>query len=67
MKKIETMETYICDCCGDRLEDGNGYVGYVDADIWEQTEHGWIEHDGKHYCPNCYRIGDDDEIIIEKQ
>lgn len=65
MRKLETMATYICDCCGERLRDINDFVGYIDADIWAETEHDWIEQDGKHYCPDCYTIDDSDNIIIK--
>lgn len=32
----------------------------------DAIENNWIEHEGKHYCPNCYTIDDDDNITIKK-
>lgn len=65
MRKLETMTTYICDCCGERLKDNSDFVGFIGLDIWEEFDHDWIEHEGKHYCPNCYSIDDDDNIVIK--
>lgn len=69
MKKQETMTTYICDRCGTRFSNENGNVGYIDEDIWEEAEtDGWLEIDGKHYCPDCYEHDDDlDEYIPKKK
>ena len=30
------------------------------------VESGFIEVDGKHYCPNCYTIDDEDNIVVKK-
>lgn len=65
MRKLETSPTYICDCCGEKLESHDGFVCFIGADIWDEIEHDWIEQDGKHYCPDCYTIDDDDNIIIK--
>lgn len=65
MKEEILMTVYSCDNCGERLTDGNDHVGYIDEDIWDVCDHGWIEHEGKHYCPNCYAWDDDDNLIIK--
>ncbi len=60
MKKIEQMETYLCDRCGERFHDENGFIGYIDYDIWDSAESSeWVEIDGKHYCPDCYELDEE--------
>ena len=66
MREEVKMAVYYCDNCGEKLKDGD-FIGYIDADIWDFGEHNWIEHEGKHYCPNCYEIDDEDNIIIKKK
>ena len=70
MVKEVTMYTVICDNCGaDSNEDGE-YGGWSDKDYTIDCAHesDWhIHEDGeKHYCPNCFIIGDDDEIVINQ-
>ena len=65
MRKIETVITYICDGCEAELKSNDGFICYINADIWDEIEHDWIEQDGKHYCPDCYTIDDDDNIVIK--
>lgn len=55
----------VCDCCGEKYEDGNGlccYLGDDDGSMIEQEalESDWIEVCGKHYCPNCWEVKEDD-------
>lgn len=70
MKKIVEMATYFCNCCGKQLIDGDGITGYTDKVIFEAIgfENGWIEHERKHkhYCPDCYEINDDENVIIKE-
>lgn len=51
-----------CDCCKALANEDLWSVDYEgvreDAD-----ESGWYTLGGKHYCPNCAKIDDDDNII----
>lgn len=67
MIKKETMLTYICDGCGERFSNADGCVGYVDYDIWEEAESsGWLEINGKHYCPDCYEYDENVDDYVAK-
>lgn len=67
MKKNEIMTTYICDGCGERFRDENGFVGYIDYDIWDDAESSeWREIDGKHYCPDCYEYDEESDEYVAK-
>ena len=37
MKEEVNMIVYLCDNCGEKLKDGNDFIGYIDADIWNGT------------------------------
>lgn len=65
MKKIVEMAVYVCDNCGEILNDGEDHVCFIDEDIWHCCEHEWIEHEGKHYCPSCYELDDDDKVVLK--
>ena len=56
-----------CDCCGD-LYEGEDYSYWPTAgDVESYAQDGdWITHEGGHVCPDCYEIGDDDEIELNK-
>ena len=56
-----------CDCCGDLYDDGDStfYSGESLA-VEYALENGWVRHEGGHVCPDCYEIGDDDEIELNK-
>ncbi len=62
--KIE-MYTVKCDNCHDEFQT-NDYSCFTDKQLsWEQAEHWtWTEHEGNHYCDECWDYGDEDEIII---
>lgn len=68
MKKTVEMDIYICDNCGVQLEDGNGCTSYVDYDIFDVYgyDSNWIELEDKHYCPDCYEIDEEDNVVIKK-
>lgn len=68
MKRTMQMDVYLCDNCQRNLIDDEGHIGYIDADIFEMVgnESKWIEHEGKHYCPNCYEIDDEDNVVIKE-
>lgn len=64
--KKEQCIIITCDCCGELLEH-NGYSLFVDENDANSSAEcaDWIEDNGKYYCPSCYKIDDDDNIIIE--
>jgi hypothetical protein len=68
---ITQIDSYVleCDHCLKIFEDYNGFSVFVDqnAAIEKAKEAEWIEHEGKHYCPGCYIIDDNDSIIIKKE
>lgn len=54
-----------CDNCGEGfMDDHTGYSIYVDEggahDAADSRE--WYSEDGKHYCPDCHTIDDEDYI-----
>jgi hypothetical protein len=64
-----------CDNCGCAIELGGGeYSAYahIDSVQEEMGNSEWhIEETGKgkpnkHYCPDCFTIGDDDNIVINE-
>lgn len=30
------------------------------------VNYSWIEHEGKHYCPDCYEYDMNEEIVIKQ-
>lgn len=55
-----------CDNCKSEIMENQDYSAYGDLNQMKE-EFGncdWIEHEGKHYCPNCFYHDDNDEIII---
>lgn len=66
--KVE-MYTVECDNCKSTRGQDSEYSCWNDENyaLDEAIDHDWIEHEGKHYCPSCYKIDNDDNItIIEK-
>ena len=67
--KVETYKI-VCDCCGDTFRNDNDFTCYSDdpsGDIirGEAQSANWIEVGNKHYCPDCYEINDNDEIVTK--
>ena len=59
-----------CDKCGEYFDDGEGgmCIPYdTDGSEIEECalEEGWIEKDGKHYCPKCKRYEQSRRASIE--
>lgn len=52
----EIYYTMHCDRCGEALEGDDGCIITSEASsIWNEAQNtDWIEHEGKHYCPDCY-------------
>lgn len=55
-----------CDNCKEIYEDYNGFSMFADEEsvIDNARDDSWIIDD-KCYCPNCYTIDEDDNVIIE--
>ena len=54
-----------CDRCGNLANEElwRNDVAFAKEDA---DESGFIEVDGKHYCPDCYTIDDEDNIVVKK-
>jgi hypothetical protein len=58
-----------CDNCGETFMDNHtGFSIYVDENGAHEAadNDGWYSEDGKHYCPECHTIDDDDNLILKK-
>lgn len=68
MIKEEKIYTVKCDNCGTDANEGTGYAGWVDirSALEIAINNGFIEHEGKHICENCWHYSNDDKIIIKK-
>ena len=57
-----------CNCCGSKLEQE---MHWTDKDVTndDADNFGWHMPDGlvseKHYCPDCWELDDDDNVIIK--
>lgn len=76
---IVEMFTVECDNCQKNYEDisGTGFAAWTDSGVAEESadESGWVrvetETEGpndftRHYCPDCYFIGENDEFNLIK-
>jgi hypothetical protein len=63
---IKTIKSYrvICDGCGIEVD---GYSWELDLlDLLDLAFiDNWIEHEDGNYCPDCYELDDNDNIIIQ--
>lgn len=74
---INKIECVTCDCdiCGDIYENmHSGFSIFVgEAELFEDmdSDGSWHEGDGtqgeegKHYCPECFEINDEDEFVLK--
>ena len=67
--KVESYNI-VCDCCGESFHDGNDFVCFSDDPDGglirdEALTANWLEIGDKHYCPDCYSIDDDDNIVTK--
>lgn len=62
-----------CDCCGRKMSSGShpyydSPLQFIDTDqadvCMEDSE--WLNLNGKHYCPDCYHVGGNNEYITTK-
>ena len=66
-KKVESI-IIVCDSCGEHFVNGDGFTCYMgDPDgcniLSEATSSGWLDIDGRQYCPDCWHYDDDDNIV----
>jgi len=66
-KKVETI-IIVCDNCGEHFVNGYGFTCYTDDPdggnmLSEATSSGWLDIDGRQYCPDCWHYDDDDNIV----
>ena len=58
-----------CDNCKETfMDDHTGFSIYVDENGAHDAadNDGWYSEDGKHYCPDCHTIDDEDNLIINE-
>ena len=59
-----------CDNCHESyIESYSNYCVWLEESfaIESAIDDDWIEHEGKHYCPSCYEIDNDDNVIIKER
>lgn len=59
-----------CDNCKqDYNEDSTGFCAWTDHGLAQESadKDGWHStEDGKHYCPKCFTIDDNDNLILKQ-
>jgi hypothetical protein len=65
---IKTIETFtiICDNCGSDICGNEDFVSYTDISYVEDIalDSEWKKMEDKHYCPDCYYLDENDNLII---
>ncbi len=66
IEKIE-MFTVICDNCKKSADEGTEYSCWNDKNYAEEIamEAGYISEKDSHYCNECYRYDDEDNLILK--
>jgi len=69
------MYSGVCDCCGKTMEhwhegwtclaDKESVLECMDNQSWYTEETGDGENRDLHYCPNCHKVDDDDNLIVD--
>ena len=61
----ETFFGVKCDRCGLVNEGEYDHEYFADADsaLWHAHTSDWAEFDGRHFCPDCYEIAYDGEVV----
>ena len=67
MIEKEIMYGVRCNRCKECHESSEGYMFFSDecSAVEDALEDGWVELNGKHYCPSCYKNKDDGEDEFE--
>ena len=56
-----------CDNCGETFIDyRSGFSIFNDGNSAHEAadDYGWYSENGKHYCPDCHIIDDNDNLVI---
>jgi len=59
-----------CDNCGETfVDEHSGFSIYVDENSAHEAadDYEWYSEDGKHYCPDCFKIDDEDNLTINAE
>lgn len=69
MLKEVKMFTIICDGCGKDVNDDTEFSWWSDESYLEEIadDSDWEKIDDKHYCTNCYKYDDNDELILNSK
>lgn len=64
--KVECV-TLSCDNCKKDFENYNGFTIFLEESTAkdEASNDDWYTDGDKHYCPDCYTLDDDDNLIIK--
>lgn len=65
-----TMYGCNCDGCGKVWDNGDSLQAYSDKDLTAEgvSDSEWhICEDGKTYCPGCYTIDDNDNLVFKSK
>jgi hypothetical protein len=64
---IEKIEMYSvsCDVCETILETDYSCWNHPEDAVEEAAEYGWHRDGDKHYCPDCHKFDDNDNVIIK--
>jgi hypothetical protein len=68
-QKVECV-CIACDNCDEIFQDSStDFSIFLDEgsarDYCVNHENGWTEHEGKHYCPDCHEIDEEDNFILK--
>lgn len=68
MIREEKYHEGYCDSCGKQWNDENTFA-YSDrgAVLYSMRESGYHIDGDKHYCPSCWEIGGNDEVVIKSK
>lgn len=62
------MYTIVCDNCGLDIGSTQEYSCHADEQAAEENamEGDWLKEGDKHYCTDCFKYDDEDNLIIDK-
>ena len=65
ISKIECV-IITCDNCEAPYEDCSGFSIWPDKSSVDPKDDDWYVDEDKHYCPSCYTIDENDNLILKK-
>ena len=63
------MFAAFCNNCGKQCDDDYAGICAWSDEVGAREsacECGWLNHEGKDYCPDCYSFDDDDNLVLKK-